>query len=280
MTARFLFSVDLEDVRFRIPGGERYRPRVAATTELYLSFLGRHRAKGTFFVVGDLARAEPDLVRRIADEGHEIACHSDRHVPLDRQDPHSFREDLSRNLDALAAAGAKHVSGYRAPCFSLTKETGWAYEVLAELGFTYSSSVLPARNPLYGWPGFGTAPRTIGGIVELPMTLLPYRLLPVPMAGGVYFRTLPGPILRRALRKRRDRGEAVLGYLHPYDVDVEQEGFAHPGFRRGRFYDRLMRFNRGGVFARLETVRRLGFSFGPYGEHAARARRELGTGNG
>jgi polysaccharide deacetylase family protein (PEP-CTERM system associated) len=275
LTAPFLFSVDLEDVRHRIPDGDRYRPRVAAMTGLYLDFLRRNDATGTFFVVGDVARAEPDLVRRIAGEGHEIACHSDSHVPLDRQDERSFREDVERNLEALAAAGAKAVRGYRAPCFSLTARTRWAYGVLAGLGIEYSSSVLPARNPLHGCPEFGTRPRMMDGIVELPMTLLPWRLLPVPVGGGVYFRTVPRFLLRRALRRRRERGEAVLGYFHPYDVDGEQEEFAHPGFRRGGLFDRLMRVNRTGTFARLEEVKRLGFSFGPYGEHAERIRSEL-----
>ncbi len=267
--ARFLFGVDLEDVRHRLPDGARYRPRVAAMTELYLEFLRRRDAKGTFFVVGEVARTEPDLIRRIAGEGHEIACHSDRHVPVDRQDAAAFGDDVSRNLDALYAAGAKDVRGYRAPCFSLTGATLWAHGVLAELGFAYSSSVLPARNPIGGWPGFGDAPRLVDGVLELPVTLLPWRLLPVPMGGGIYFRALPAFLLRRALNQRAARGEAVLGYLHPYDVDTEQEAFAHPGFRRGGLFDRLMRLNRCGVFPRLELAERLGFRFGRYDVHAA-----------
>jgi polysaccharide deacetylase family protein (PEP-CTERM system associated) len=275
VVAPYLFSVDVEDVRLRMPDGGRYAARVPEMTARYLDFLRRHGARGTFFVVGDVARTHPELVRRIADEGHEIACHSDTHVPLDRLDPAGFRDDLRRTLDALRAAGADGVRGYRAPSFSLTERTRWAYGILAELGFSYSSSVLPARSPLYGWPGFGEAPRMMDGVLELPMTLLPYRLFPVPDGGGVYFRVLPRPLLRRALRARQDAGRAVLGYLHPYDADTEQERFAHPGFSPWSPMNALMYANRGAVLGRLEMVARLGFRIQPYGGYAETVRRSL-----
>lgn len=271
--APYLFSVDVEDVRLRMPDGARYAARVPEMTGRYLDFLRRHGARGTFFVVGDVARAHPELVRRIAGEGHEIACHSDRHVPLDRQDPAAFRDDVGRALDALRAAGADGVRGYRAPGFSLTERTRWAYAVLAELGFTYSSSVLPARSPLHGWPGFGAEPRRVDGVLELPITLL--RAPRVPDGGGVYFRVLPRPLLRRALRARQRAGRAVLGYLHPYDADTAQERFAHPGFSRWSVMNALMYANRGGVFGRLEMVARLGFAIQPYGAYADALRRHL-----
>jgi polysaccharide deacetylase family protein (PEP-CTERM system associated) len=266
--APYLFSVDVEDPRLDLPDGERLPARVPALVGAYLDFLSRHGGKGSFFFVGEVARRHPGLVARIAAEGHEIGCHSDSHVPLDRLGQARFRDDVSRNLDALRAAGAGEIIGYRAPCFSLTAETGWAYEVLAELGFTYSSSVLPARSPLYGDPHFGTAPRLIEGIVELPVTLLPFRLLPVPV-GGLYFRVLPRPILRRALAALHRRGEAVASYHHPYDLDTEQR-FTHAGFRRWGPFDLLMRANRGAVLPRLEMAASLGFSFAGYGPYAKR----------
>ncbi len=266
----YLFSVDVEDPRTALPNGGDLPPRVPQMVEAYLQWLDRHEAKGTFFVVGEVARRHPELVRRIAAAGHEIGCHSDSHVPLDRQDRGRFRDDLLSNLAALRSAGAGEIRGYRAPCFSLVAETRWAYEVLAELGFAYSSSVLPARSPLYGWPGFGQEPRLFGSIVELPVTLLPLRRLAVPV-GGVYFRVLPRLLLRWALGRSRARGEAVLGYHHPYDIDTEQL-FTHAEFRRCGFYDRLMRANRAAVLPRLEMARRMGFSFRPYGPHAAAMR--------
>ncbi|HEX8226172.1 MAG TPA: polysaccharide deacetylase family protein [Allosphingosinicella sp.] len=262
----YLFSVDVEDPRLALPDGEALPPRVPRMVDAFLEFLARDGAKGTFFVVGEVARRHPDMIARIAGAGHEIGCHSDAHIPLDRQDKASLRADLERNLDALRSAGAGEVTGYRSPCFSLTERTRWAYDVLAELGFLYSSSVLPASNPLYGWPGFGPGPRIVDGIVELPVSLLPLRRLPLPI-GGVYFRALPRPLLRWALGRRRDLGEAVLSYHHPYDIDTEQT-YTHAEFRRWSPYDLLMRVNRGAVLSRLEMAKSLGFSIAPYGPYA------------
>jgi len=260
----FLFSVDVEDARDGVPGGERLPARVPEMVDLYLDFLRRHRSTGTFFVVGQVARAHPDLIRAIMDEGHEIGCHSDRHIPLDRLDRAAFRTDTLRNLEALDAAGANDIAGYRAPCFSLNSRTQWAHEVLAELGFSYSSSVLPGRNPLFGWPGFGTSPRRLeAGLWEIPVTLLPSPLPPLPMGGGVYFRTLPKWLLRRALAARRKAEIPLVGYFHPYDVDTTQERFAHGGFRRRGPYNWLMYRNRDQVFERLEMAVGLGFELSP-----------------
>ena len=271
--ALYLFSVDVEDPRLALPDGEALPARVPRMVDTFLEFLARDDARGTFFIVGEVARRHPEMVARIAEAGHEIGCHSDAHIPLDRQDKARFRDDLERNLDALRSGGADEVIGYRSPCFSLTAQTRWAYEVLAELGFRYSSSVLPASNPLYGWPGFGADPRIVDGIVELPVSLLPLRLLPLPL-GGVYFRVLPRMLLGWALRRCRARGEAVLGYHHPYDIDREQR-FTHAEFRRWGPYDLLMRANRGAVLPRLDRVREIGFSFAPYGSYAARMRETL-----
>jgi polysaccharide deacetylase family protein (PEP-CTERM system associated) len=265
----YLFSVDLEDVRTMFPGGERFRPRVPAMAERLLRALESHRARGTFFVVGSVARAYPALVREIAEAGHEIACHTDAHLPLDRMDAAALRDDLRRNVDALLAAGTPLPRGFRAPLFSLTERTAWAYEVLAELGFAYSSSVLPAANPLHGWPGFGSGPRRMAGVLELPMTVLPAGPLRVPFGGGVYFRALPWPVVWWAFRWHRRRGLPVLGYLHPYDVDEEQERFMHPGIGGNRAYNALLYHNRGAVFPRLERVRAMGFRWISYAEHLA-----------
>ena len=265
MKARYLFSLDVEDPRDLMADGARYPARVPALTDAYLDLLRRHGGRGTFFFTGSVARRHPGLVRTVAAEGHEVGCHSDAHLPLARQDRAAFREDLLRNLDALAAAGAGPVRGYRAPCFSLTEETGWAHEALAGLGFLYSSSVLPARNPLHGWAGFGEAPRRIGGIVELPVTLLGFPRVPL---GGLYFRLLPAPLLRRALAARAKAGEAVLGYHHPYDIDADQP-YPHPDFAAWSPYGVAMRIGRRRVLPRLDLAARIGFRFARYDEYAA-----------
>lgn len=265
MTGRYLFSLDVEDPRDALANREAYPARVPDLTATFLDFLRRENGRGTFFIVGEVARRHPELVRMIAAEGHEIGCHSDRHVRLDQQNPAQFRDDLRRSLDALAAAGAGTVRGYRAPCFSLTQETRWAYEVLAEHSFDYSSSVLPARNPISGWRGFGQRPRKIDGIIEIPVTLM--RFPPVPI-GGVYFRALPEALVRRALKRQAATGEPLCAYHHPYDIDVAQP-FDHAGFGRWNPLGLLMRMGRDTVLPRLDMAARMGFRFESYGAHAA-----------
>jgi len=265
----YLFSVDLEDVRRLVPDGLRFRPRVPQTTKLYLDFLEMLGAKATFFVVGEVAEEYPDLIRLIADKGHELACHTHSHVPLDKQTAASLCDDLQRNIDALRKAGAGSVSGFRAPTFSLTADTRWAYPVLRELGFRYSSSVLPAKNPLYGWPGFGEEPRVIDGILELPMTLGTIGPLAIPFGGGVYFRMLPRFALRRLFRLHaKDR--AVLGYFHPYDIDLEQERFMHPAINNNRAYNWLMYYNRRSVIPKLKALVKAGFQILRYDHFVSR----------
>ena len=255
----FLFSVDLEDIRQLVPAGDQLRDRVEATSEEILAFLERHDARCTFFTTGDVARRYPALVARIAAAGHEIGCHSDLHVPLDRQDAAGLRDELALCLDTYAAAGVDRVCGYRAPIASLTRETRWAYEVLRDMGFRYSASVLAARNPLYGWPDFGRdLPTRIDGMWELPVSLVRLPGARIPFAGGVYFRILPFPLIRYCFRRRLATGQPVLGYLHPYDVDREQERFMYPEIGESRIYNRLMHHGREKVIPRLEKLMALG----------------------
>lgn len=266
----FLFSVDLEDIRQLVPGGEGLRDRVEATTETFLQFLERHSARCTFFTTGDVARRYPALLRRIAAGGHEVGCHSDLHVPLDRQDATSLRADIERCLEAYAAAGVDRVSGFRAPIGSLTAETRWAYDVLRELGFAYSASVLAARNPLYGWPEFGPdLPTRMKGLWELPVSLSHLPGLRVPFAGGVYFRILPYAVIAGLFRRRLATGRPVIGYLHPYDLDTEQEWFMYPEIGGSRIYNRLMHHGRDRVVPRLERLMQLGAPILTYAEYVS-----------
>ena len=238
-----------------IPGGDQLAERVPDNVERFVAFLGRHRMRATFFTVGEVARRYPSLIRELVDMGHEIACHSSDHLTLDRHNPASFRDDLERNLDDLSKAGARDVRGFRAPVFSLNAQTAWAYRELQDLGFTYSSSVLPAKNPLYGWDGFQPKPQRIdSSIWEIPLTLVKMPGLQVPVAGGVYFRVLPFWLIRYHFRQQVDTGKPLVGYFHPYDVDTEQEPLMHPRLNGNPLLNWLMYRNRKGVFPRLEKL--------------------------
>lgn len=264
---RFLFSVDVEETQRPVAASARLSGRTPELVDRYLRFLQDKRASGTFFFVGSVARRNASVVRQIVGEGHEVACHSDQHIPLDRLTPQAFRADVSRNLDALHYAGVDQVCGYRAPCFSLVRSTRWAHDVLADLGFSYSSSVLPAFNPIHGWPGFGRSPKFVGALLEIPISLLPFPLPPLPAAGGVYFRNLPWWLVKRGLRPGR-RDAAVAGYFHPHDVDNKVERCDHEGLRSGGVFHWLMSRNRHLVFERLDEAAKLGCRFENYRTYA------------
>ena len=138
-------------------------------TREVLDFLDAREVRGTFFVVGETAEAHPELVREVAARGHEVGLHGWRHQPLTELTADAFRADAQRGKDLLEELTGAPVLGFRAPTFSLVPESRWAVDVLADTGFTYSSSVLPARSPLFGDPTLPTTPfRWPNGLVELP----------------------------------------------------------------------------------------------------------------
>jgi len=264
VSGTYLFSIDLEDVRTQVKHGMSFKPRVPENVDVYLRFLSDNKSRCTFFVVGDMMRMYPELIQIIAAQGHEIACHSDTHIQLDLLGPEGFRKDIEAWKRTADDLGIDNVKGFRAPTFSLTAQSTWAYPILRDLGFTYSSSVLPAGNPLYGWPGFGSAPKMVDGIMEIPMNLSAIGPLKVPFGGGVYFRLLPWSVLKQLFLRSKRKGEAVLGYFHPYDVDTEQERFMHPGLGDSRFYNALMYQGRAGVMDKLHQAIDLGFTIERY----------------
>jgi polysaccharide deacetylase family protein (PEP-CTERM system associated) len=264
----FLFSIDLEDVRENVTNGFSYQDRVEENTHLYLKWLKEKSSQCTFFVVGKIAERYPDLIKQIIDEGHEIACHSYAHNTLNTFTKETFKLDLEKNLTALSRAGANNVIGYRAPVFSLTKNTPWAHDGLIEMGFKYSSSVLPAKSPLFGWEDFGNTAKLVNNSIwELPITLGKLGPLSFPTAGGVYFRVFPWLVLKHNIKECFKKGNPLLSYFHPYDVDVNQEKFMHDGINNSAFYNYLMYYNRKSVFNRLNKIEAFDTSIMTYSEY-------------
>lgn len=210
------FTLDLEDYGLR---GELPVP-IDSAVERILEAASDARAIGTVFVVGELAARRPDLVRRCVEAGHEVALHGYRHVPIDELGQRGFVEDLARGRAAVEAASGCAIEGYRAPLFSLTHRTPWAPEALAAAEFTYSSSVLPAPNPIRGYPGAPRAPfRWASGIVEFPCPVGGPRGAKIPYLGGVYMRYLPMWLIRR-WAAQADPAVIPWLYCHPYDADL------------------------------------------------------------
>jgi peptidoglycan/xylan/chitin deacetylase (PgdA/CDA1 family) len=162
----------------------------------------------------------PDLVRRAATDGHEIGLHAHRHVGIDKMGGEAaFRRDTADAKAHLEDVVGAPVAGYRAPIMSLVPETAWAVDALGDIGFAYSSSVLPARNPLYGWPGLPQVPfRWVNGLVELPCPVVTIGPATVPFLGGTYVRVLPD-LVRRTGIERSPADAALWTYCHPWEFD-------------------------------------------------------------
>jgi polysaccharide deacetylase family protein (PEP-CTERM system associated) len=244
-----LLSIDLEDHTGRYAAHARYE----ANTGVLLDYLSARGLRATFFTVGRVAEHTPALVRRIADAGHEIACHSWSHTPLNRQSEAAFRRDTQRAKAVLEQVSGQQVRGYRAPVFSLTAQTPWVPGILQELGFVYSSSVLPRRHPLHGFAGVPHIPFLWpGGLVELPMVLGRMAGMELPFLGGVYLRYLPGFLVQRLLGTLPP-GAVPWTYIHPYDIDGDERDWhiAHTPL----WACLLLWFNRRGTVARLDALR-------------------------
>jgi polysaccharide deacetylase family protein (PEP-CTERM system associated) len=273
-------TVDVEEYfqveAFRHRVSERDWPnlptRVAASTHRLLDLFDRHEVTATFFIVGWVARRHPDLVRDIAARGHEVGCHSDAHRPIHALDPPAFRRDVRAARAAIEDAAGVSVSGYRAPTCSVVRQTWWALEILAEEGFRYDSSIFPIHHDRYGVPDAPRFPHRIrldsgADIVEFPMSTLRLAGQNLPFAGGGYFRLLPYPLIRRALRYLNEREERpAMVYLHPWEVDPDQPRLPAGVLTRFRHY-----VNLDGTEAKLGRL--LGdFAFAP----AARVLASLG----
>lgn len=251
------FSVDLEDYyhpelirRHAAPGA--CTPRVAESTAPILDLLDRHGVKATFFVVGEVCRSAPALIQRIVEAGHEIGCHTHTHLPLWEMTPDSFRQELDDFKAALKdAVGDVPVRGFRAPTFSVDGSTAWALKVLSEAGFTYDSSIVPIKGPLYGCPGAPLAmyrpaladiTKSDAGasLVEFPAPIAQVAGASVPVGGGFYLRVMPFAmylhLVRRVLKVR-----PFFLYVHPWETDVGIPRFRLPGFARWATYTGLKR---------------------------------------
>ncbi len=205
---------------------ERLPLRVSDNVLRVLDLFAEADAKATFFTLGWVAQRNPELMRRIADAGHEIASHGWDHGRVHTLDRKSFGADILRAREVLEDITGVQVTGYRAPSFSIDSRTPWAYMELAEQGYAYSSSVAPIAHDHYGWPEaprFAFNPLPWSPLVEIPVTTAMLGGRRVAAGGGGFFRVLPYAFSRWAIRQvnRTERRPAVF-YFHPWEVDPEQ----------------------------------------------------------
>ena len=256
-------TFDLEDSR----SSPTQEPRFIAMSHRFLEFIEERGITATVFIVGELARGHAGLLRRVAEGGHEIGLHGMRHVALGDVGPAQLQSELLEGRQRLEHVAQVSVTGFRAPIFSLTPGTEWAVEQIAGAGFAYSSSVLPAANPLHGWPGAPRRPcRGGNGLIELPCPVAGAGRLSIPFLGGIYLRYVPLPLARRLARNLGDSA-APWSYLHPYDIDPEESFFVMP--HAGWLTSRIVHTRRGATLRCLEEmIAAVGGAGRPLGEIA------------
>jgi len=245
-------SVDVEDW-FQVGAFEKViardawdglQSRVERNCEAVLALFERNGVKGTFFVLGWIAERYPELIRRIAQEGHEIASHGWDHRRVSTMTEDEFAADLQRASAAIEAASGTAPRGYRAPSFSIDKRTPWAHRVLGAQGYLYSSSVAPIRHDHYGWPEaprFAYQPLNNNELIELPVTTVTVGGKRLAAGGGGFFRLLPFAFSSWAIDRvnRRDQRPAIF-YFHPWEIDPDQPRVASAPLKsRLRHYSRL-----------------------------------------
>lgn len=203
---------------------------VETNVDRYLELFDTHNVKATFFVLGYVVEQHPEMVRKIANQGHEIASHGYAHMLVYKQTPDEFKDDVYRSKVLLEDTVGKAVLGYRAPSWSITEKSLWALDILEELGFKYNAGIFPTQNYLYGIP---YAPRfvhdcSIYGKAELKIINVPpatkaFGSKGIPFSGGAYFRLLPERVIEMFTDEiNLKENETTVFYLHPREIDPKQ----------------------------------------------------------
>lgn len=212
--------------------------RIAENTKRLLDVFDKNKVKATFFVLGWIAERVPDLVKFIAESGHEIASHGYSHISISILEKSEFEKDIRKALYIKKEIVKKDIIGYRSPSFSITRNTLWAYKTLSENGFKYDSSVFPVTyHPDYG---ISDAPlsiyKTFEGIIEVPLSCQNVAGVRIPFGGGGYFRLYPLKISRMLMKLCNKQGRPFVFYLHPWEIDDGQPRLKLPLIKKFRHY--------------------------------------------
>ncbi len=218
--------------------------RVETNTYRLLELFEQKQAKCTFFTLGWVAERCPNLIKAIVDQGHELASHGFAHQRATEMTPEQFLADVSKSKQILEDASGQAIIGYRAPSFSINDSNTWVYEVLAELGFEYSSSTYPIEHDLYGvpnWPRFKY--QRDEGIIEIPVPTVRKNERNTGIGGGGYFRLYPYWLSKRRIDNYLNTEQQPYSfYFHPWEIDPEQPRVAGASIKsRLRHYLNLSR---------------------------------------
>ncbi|MGD8779538.1 MAG: polysaccharide deacetylase family protein [Ignavibacteria bacterium] len=262
------FTVDVEDgisIGMRdYFGVERPQTeRVVKYTNMILDLLGKYNFKGTFFVLGKVARDFPELIKKIDTEGHEIGIHGFNHLKFNDVAPSGAFNEVSKAKNLVEDLIGKQVYGHRAPAFSINKNTEWGLDIIANAGFVYDSSVMPAKGFRYGWSNFSKTivemeTQSGGKIIEVPLSTINFLGKEYPVCGGSYLRLYPFFITNYAFKSISENRHAIL-YLHPYELDtVSYPDYYMMQLKRISFFKRNVIksnwWNRSSVYPKLEKL--------------------------
>ena len=224
MQKQVALTVDVEDWYqgiFEIPHERwhEFEPRIETTVKNTLRLFKQHKCKGTFFILGAVAKEYPNLMLKIRDAGHEIASHGHAHRKVTEQTKEEFQKDIKQSIKYIKKATGIAPKAYRAPGFSITKDTLWALNSLKKAGFTTDASIFPTVTPWYGIKGTPLKPHKKRGLMEFPMTAGSFFGKRIPFSGGFYLRHLPQGIIHNLMRQTLKTKQLPVMYLHPWELD-------------------------------------------------------------
>jgi polysaccharide deacetylase family protein (PEP-CTERM system associated) len=256
------FHVSLFRRKIRREEWDSLKSTVVANTCLVLRILAEKNVQATFFVLGWVAERYPEIVIAIQEHGHEIGSHTYSHQIIYEQSRQEFAADVRRSIAVLEDLTQEKVNSFRAPSYSITRSSLWAWEALADLGLTCDSSIFPVKHDLYGIPDAPRFPFYINlknypRLVEVPLSTIQLRGKNIPMAGGGYLRLYPYWFIRHSIRRINREGRPAIIYLHPWELDPDLPRLKIGFFKELRHYGNLSLME--------EKLRRLlgEFSFGP-----------------
>lgn len=262
------FTIDVEDginILMRDHFNVNILPtdRVVKNTDRLLDLFEKYNVKTTLFVLGQVAFHYPELIRRMQREGHEIGVHSYDHIQFFKLSPKEARADITKAKQCIEDITGQAVNGFRAPAFSVIPSTAWALEVIAEAGFAYDSSIVPAQAGRYGWPNFSGKIQKLtlsnnSTIIEAPLSSVKILGKNIPACGGGYLRVFPYWFTSWALESVQKKMPAIV-YMHPYEIDIERyPDYYYDAMNNAPLKKRLLlksiRFNKETVFNKLERL--------------------------
>lgn len=246
------FCVDLEEW-FHICGvqtpytdprtWDAAQPHVVANTESLMRLLDETDSRGTFLTVGWVAEKYPDLIRRLANAGHEIGCHSYWHRLVYSLTPQEFDEDIARCVKVLRDISGQAVNAFRAPGFSMKRECFWAYSILRKHGIDVDVSIVPARRDHGGVAGFTRDPFLLhtphGAVRCVPVSVMRVARKMIPFSGGGYLRLFPLSLIEAGFRQNHREMRSAMSYIHPREIDVNQPRLQLPSLKYFKYYVNL-----------------------------------------